>query len=109
MRVMLPALTLLLAACGGADKASDAAGSAGDSAEVKAEAAMPAGELAQLENAISDTTVAEVVADDPGGRLADGPDVPAMADPLASPMPEAPVEAVQSGVPAPGTPAPAGK
>jgi hypothetical protein len=109
MRVMLPALALLVAACGGADKAADAAAE-----ETGDKAGLPAGELAELEGAISDSTVAEVVADDPAGRLAEAPAGPAMADPLATPMPEAPVaEAPVAEAPAAGPkgsepPAPAG-
>jgi hypothetical protein len=102
MRVMLPALALLIAACSGADKVAEATDGA-------AEAEMPAGELAELEKAISDSTVAEVVADDPGGRLADAQAGPAMADPLASSMPEAPVVAPDAGQQAAAAPAPAGQ
>lgn len=97
MRVMLPGVLLLVAACGGADKAAQTA-EGGDEAE------MPARELAELEQAISDSTVAEVVADDPGGRLAEAPAGPVMADPLATPMPEAPVATAEPET----SPAPAG-
>ncbi len=115
MRVLVPVLALLVSACSGAgaDKAAT------EGAEGSAEAEMPAGELAELESAISDSTVAEVVADDPAGRLADAAEGPVMADPLATPMPEAAVpvaadEGGAAGAPAaaPGaeaaTPAPAG-
>lgn len=100
MRVTLPALALLVSACGGADTS----GSAGDAgrAEAGAEAGMSAGELAELEGAIADTSVAEVVAEDPAGRLAEAPAGPVMVDPLATPMPEAPAPAPAPAATAPG-------
>ncbi len=95
MRAMLLALGLGVAACGGADKAAEA-----DDGPAAGEVQMSESELAQLEAAIADTAVADVVADDPGGRLADAGAGPAMADPLATAMPEAPVpEAAGSEAP----------
>lgn len=79
------ALTVLvaLAACNRSDVAET-----GEAAEVEGTES----EIADLEAAIADTAVADVVADDPGGRLA--ADGPVAADPLASAYPEAapPVE-----------------